>query len=150
MSEQIEELRSQLRGLEDRSLIHDVLYAYGAALDYGDRELFLGCFTSDAEYVVAMRTGGDSGMELHGHVQLGAYFDGHTHAPDAWHKHITTNPAVVIEGDTATATSYFIRVDAAPEAGPATVVASGRYRDQLGREDGRWRIRRRVCEVENL
>ncbi len=146
----IDELIARLKHLEDEAAIQSTLYAYGSALDYGDREQFLRCFTPDADYYVDMRISGPGAMEFHGHDQLTAYFDDHTHAPAAWHKHITANPAVTVDDDTATATSYFIRVDAGTEAGSATVLASGRYQDQLVREQGRWRIRSRRCEVENL
>jgi ketosteroid isomerase-like protein len=147
----IDRLVDRLRRLEDDAAVQTTLYAYGAALDYGDRQQFLGCFTPDADYLVTMRIGGaGSGMQFHGHDQLGAYFEGHTHAPAAWHKHITTNPSITIDGDTATASSYFIRVDAEGAAGPATVIASGRYQDTLVRDGARWRIRSRRCEVENL
>ena len=58
---------------------------------------------------------------------------------------------VTVDGDRATVTSYFIRVDAGAEAGPAVVTASGRYLDEFVRDDaGHWRIRSRRCEVENL
>jgi hypothetical protein len=97
-----------------------------------------------------MRIGGERVLEFHGHDELTGYFDGHTHAPSAWHKHITTNPTVTIDDDTATVTSYFIRVDAPDDAGPATVLASGRYRDTFVRDGARWRIRTRECKVENL
>jgi ketosteroid isomerase-like protein len=146
----IDDLEARLQRLEDEAAVQATLYAYGAALDYGDRDQFLGCFTSDAAYQVSMRIGGPTGMDFHGHDQLTAYFDGHTHAPAAWHKHVTTNPSVTVHGDTASATSYFIRVDAGDGAGPATVLASGRYQDTLVREGGRWRIRTRRCEVENM
>jgi hypothetical protein len=97
-----------------------------------------------------MRVRGNGILEYHGHGELASYFDGHTHAPTAWHKHITTNAAIVVEGDAASATSYFVRVDAGEDAGPATVVASGRYLDRLVRQDARWRILERRCQVENL
>jgi 3-phenylpropionate/cinnamic acid dioxygenase small subunit len=150
MPDTIAELAARLRRLEDESAIHATLYAYGASLDYGDREQFLDCFTADAEYIVAMRAGSVPGMELRGHDQLTGYFDRHTHAPTAWHKHVTTNPMIAVDGDTASATSYFLRVDAAGDAGPATVFASGRYQDSLVRDGSRWRIRTRRCEVENM
>ena len=37
---------------------HAGTIAYGEALDYGDRKLFLDCFTPDADYIVEMRLGG--------------------------------------------------------------------------------------------
>ena len=143
-------LVERLTRLEDQAAIRDTLYAYGTALDYGDRDQFLRCFTPDADYYVSMRIGAAGAFEFHGLDQLSGYFDGHTHAPAAWHKHITTNPTITIDGDSAAATSYFVRVDAGGEAGPATVLASGRYQDQLVRDRGTWRIRSRRCEVENL
>ncbi len=145
------DVAERLARLEDERAIMATLYAYGTALDYGDRRLFLDCFTPDAEYVVEMRIGSDAGFRCDGHDALGVYFDGHTHAPGAYHKHVTTNPTVTSHGSTATATSYFLRVDAAPASGPAVVLASGRYIDRLIREEnGAWRISSRLAEVENL
>jgi len=144
-------LAERVARLEDERAVLATLYAYGSSLDYGDRGGFLDCFTPDADYVVEMRLGADGNFRFRGHDELGAYFEGHTHAPDAWHKHVTVNPSVACAGDTATATSYFLRVDAAPTSGPAVVLASGRYADELVRaDDGKWRIRARRCEVENL
>ena len=144
-------LADRLDRLEAERAIVATLYAYGHALDYGDRDQFLGCFTPDAVYVVAMRIGTDRGFKFHGHRELTQYFDGHTHAPAAWHKHVTTNPMIRVEGDRATATSYFVRVDAGAKAAPAAIVASGRYLDELVRDaTGGWRISSRRCEVENL
>jgi ketosteroid isomerase-like protein len=146
----IEELTERLDRLENERAIVDTMYAYGTSIDYGDRDRFLACFTDDADYVVVMRSG-DGGFSFHGHDELAQYFEDHTHAPAAWHKHVTTNPSVTVDGDTADAISYFLRVDAAAESGPAFVLASGRYLDEFVRErDGSWRIRFRRCEVENL
>jgi ketosteroid isomerase-like protein len=144
------DLVQRLARLEDERAIVATLYEYGQALDYGDRGLFLDCFTPDADYFVEMRLGPEGNFEFHGHEHLTEYFDGHTHAPGAWHKHVTANPAVRVAGDHAEATSYFLRVDS-PASGPAVVLASGRYVDELTRDGtGRWRIRSRRCEVENL
>ena len=144
-------LTERLDHLESERAIVATLYAYGHALDYGNRDEFLGCFTTDAVYVVTMRINADNGFEFHGHDELTGYFDNHSHAPEAWHKHITTNPMVTVNGDRANATSYFVRVDAGAEPAPAAITASGRYLDELLRDDYRhWRIRSRRCEVENL
>jgi len=147
----INALAGRLARLEDERAIVATLYAYGTALDYGDRELFLDCFTADASYVVAMRLGADNGFTFNGHDELREYFDNHTHAPVAYHKHVTVNPTVVIDDGDASASSYFLRVDSGPASAPAVVFASGRYVDQLTRDgNGRWRIRARRCEVENI
>ena len=138
--------------LEAERAIADTLYAYGRGLDYGERDVFLNCFTDDADYRVDMRIGGESTLHYRGQAELAEYYESHTHAPDAWHKHVTTNPSITIDGDTATTVSYFLRVDAATDdAGAAWILASGRYVDEFVRgDDGGWRIRSRRCEVENL
>jgi 3-phenylpropionate/cinnamic acid dioxygenase small subunit len=146
----MEDLSVRLGRLEDERAIVSTLYRYGEALDHDDRDEFLGCFTADAEYLVSMRIDTSHEFGFHGHEELGAYFDGHSHAPAAFHKHITTNPLVTVDGDTADVRSYFVRVDS-PGAGPAVVLAAGRYLDRFRRsDDGRWCIEARRCEVENL
>jgi hypothetical protein len=133
------------------------MYAYGRALDDGDRDAFLDWFTDDADsvvdhYVVDMRLGGCAVLSFHGRDELAGYHEWHTHAPDAWHQHVATNPAITIDGDTATAVSCFLRLDSDAEtAAPSAVSSSGRYVDELVRGgDGAWRIGSRLCEVENL
>lgn len=144
-------IAERLARLEDERAVVATLYAYGTALDYGDRDLFLECFTADADYRVEMRLSREGSFRYCGHDELGGYFDRHTHAPAAYHKHVLVNPTIVCDGDTATATSYFLRVDAPAASGPAVVLASGRYTDTLVRDpNGKWRIRSRRCEVENL
>jgi len=131
--------------------ILDVLYAYGHALDYGGLETFLACFTEDADYVVTFRIEPARNFSFHGHEELTGYFNGHTHAPEAWHKHVTTNASITVDGWHATSTSYFLRVDAGAQPAPSQVVASGRYLDELVRDRwGNWRIASRIAEVENL
>ena len=147
----IRDFTERLARIEDERAIVATLYAYGTALDYGDRDLFLDCFTADASYVVVMRLEAQAGFTFHGHDELRGYFDNHTHAPAAYHKHVTVNPAITIDGDEASASSYFLRVDSGQESAPAVVFASGRYVDKLTRDDrGRWRIVSRLCEVENM
>jgi len=146
----MDDLQDRLARIEDERAIVAILYRYGDALDHGDRDEFLDCFTPDAEYLVQMRIESSGGFTFEGHEQLRGYFDGHTHAPAAFHKHVTVNPLVTVNGGAADAQSYFLRVDS-PAAGPAVVSAAGRYIDHLERGiDGRWRIRSRRCEVENL
>ena len=52
------ELAARVARLEDERAVVATLYAYGEALDYGDRKLFLDCFTPGADYIVEMRLGG--------------------------------------------------------------------------------------------
>ena len=146
----MDDLHDRLARIEDERAIARALYRYGDALDHGDRDEFLDCFTPDATYLVHMRLESSDGFTFEGHEQLRDYFDGHTHAPAAFHKHVTVNPLITVNGTVADAQSYFLRVDS-PAPGPAVVMAAGRYIDRLERgPDGGWRIRSRRCEVENL
>ncbi len=145
-----DQLRTQLQSLLDEKAIVATLYRYGDALDHGHRDRFIDCFTPDAEYVVKARVDPSMGFTFVGHDQLRGYFDGHTHAPDAFHKHVTVNPQVDVDDGAADVQSYFLRIDS-PGAGPGIVLAAGRYIDRFERgDDGGWRIRSRICEVENL
>ena len=81
--------------------------------------------------------------------QLAAFIAGHTHAPQRWHKHLLAEPVIMVEGDTATALSYWVRVDSYEDG--IYMRGFGRYRDQLVRcADGRWRFTERVIEAEAM
>ena len=128
-------------------------YAVTAKIGEGGMgEVYRAVKSLEARGAVSIRTPmPETNHAARGDGELTGYFDGHTHAPAAWHKHITTNSIVTVDGDQATANSYFVRVDASAEAGAAFIVASGRYLDELVRDaTGHWRIRSRRCEVENL
>jgi hypothetical protein len=57
--------------------------------------------------------------------------------------HLLTNFVITVTGDTATAWSRWAFV--VPGAAGATIAQAGRYDDTLVRENGRWRIKRRVA-----
>ncbi|MGE0881063.1 MAG: nuclear transport factor 2 family protein [Acidimicrobiia bacterium] len=146
----IDELRRRLDAYDDEKAIVAAMYRYGDALDHDNRDEFLACFTPDARYDVIMRFEPANSFAFTGHAELTQYFKGHTHRPNAFHKHVTTNPLVTVHGDTADAQSYFLRVDSL-SPGNATVLAAGRYVDKFVRsDDGTWKIKTRRCEVENL
>jgi ketosteroid isomerase-like protein len=74
-------------------------------------------------------------------------FRAHTHAPDAYHKHLLIEPRVRLDGDLASVESMFSRFDRY-EDGPK-IRSFGRYLDVLRRcEDGRWRFEERCVERE--
>ena len=104
----MDDLADRLGRLEDERAILATLYRYGASLDHDNREEFLDCFTVDADYLVSMRVDPSKEFGFHGHEELGVYFDGHTHAPTAFHKHVTTNPLVALDGHLADVQSYFL------------------------------------------
>ena len=139
MSQAIEQ---RLRLLEDERAIVDTLYAYGHAIDYGLRDEWLDCWTETA--VLHWPHESYTGRE-----EIARAFDGHSHAPERYHKHVLVEPRIRVDGDRATAESYFTRFDATVD-GPL-VRSFGRYRDLLVRcDDGRWRFQERRAERESL
>ena len=138
----LERLENRLAELEDERGILDTLSAYAHSLDYGDREQWMDCWTADAELKWPHWT-------FTGPDEIGRAFDEHSHAPQAFHKHVMIEPMIHIDGDHATASSYFARLNDSP-SGPI-VRSFGRYLDELRRcPDGRWRLARRVAERESL
>jgi 3-phenylpropionate/cinnamic acid dioxygenase small subunit len=136
-------IEERLRLLEDERQIVRTLYQYAHALDYGELSLFLDCFQSDAVYHTSSRG------TFHGHGEITTFFNGHTHAPAHYHKHLVTNPTIEIAGEQAAVTSYFVFSRTASN-GPY-LKNFGRYDDQLTRcTDGSWRFLTRRIHVEAI
>src|SRR5260370_32799603 len=143
-------LVQRLRVLEDERGVLATLHRYGHALDYGAEEGWVDCFAADAHYEVREPGHGTAGRvrTYDGRGELAAFAARHTRAPEHFHKHVVVDPIIAVDGDRASAVSYFLRLDHVD--GERVVYAFGRYRDELGRgEDGRWRFAVRIAEVES-
>ncbi len=137
-------ITQRLQVLEDKRAILNTLHAYGHCLDYGDEEGFMDCWTADAVLGWTVYAG-----PLLGHERIRAGFRAHTHAPDAWHKHLLAEPQISLHGDTARVHSMFFRLDPYVSTAGPEIYAFGRYIDTLRRcADGRWRFTERVVEKE--
>ena len=147
-------LSERIQRLEDEREITRQLYAYGQCIDYGAKDAFVAIFTADAVLTYSWDTANtvvDSGraapLRYEGTEAIREFVLGHTSAPDVYHKHMLMEPTVEVDGDRATALSYFSRFDRSRN-GPL-VSSFGCYRDLFVRcPDGRWRIRERRAEVE--
>jgi len=138
------DIAQRLQWLEDQRAIVRTLHAYGHTLDYGDEAGFIDCFASDGELGWSMYP-----QPLKGHEQIRTGFRRHTHAPDAWHKHMLVQPQVTVQGDSALVLSMFFRLDPYISTAGPEIYAFGRYIDTLVRcADGHWRIRSRIVEKE--
>lgn len=136
-----------LRMLLDERAVLQTMYQYSHALDYGDEPSFLECFTDEGIWASTSRWGNQP-RRYEGRDGQQRFFRQHTHAPARYHKHLLCDPRITIDGDTAHAESYFVRIDES-EPGP-WICAFGRYKDTLVRfDDGRWRFRERSIESEN-
>ncbi|NGP06758.1 nuclear transport factor 2 family protein [Rhodococcus sp. 14C212] len=161
--EQNRSLEERLRAVEARLAIGELLNRYAQALDYGDEDTFVDCFTETARYDMYLppdsedppfpARGGelvDGCLRYTGHTAMRAFIEGHTRAPFVIHKHYAVNPIITVDGSTASSVSYMLRLDVSPEH-TVYVRAFGRYVDDLIEcADGRWRIAHRRAYAENL
>ena len=142
------DLRARVALLMAERAVLDTLYRYGHSIDYGLEEEWLDCFAADGAFDVRYRVGAKPSRRYEGRSELAGFIAAHSRAPNHWHKHLLYEPLVTVDGDRATARSYFARLDADGNGTPS-VRAFGRYLDELVRgSDGRWRFVERVAEVE--
>jgi hypothetical protein len=145
----LDTLSARVAALEDERAITATLHRYGHTIDYGLEAEWVACFTPDARYEIRSRA--TAGVVVaRGAAELAAFAAGHTRAPGRFHKHLTANVMVRLDGDRAAAESFYARLDATPGAVPY-IFSFGRHRDQLLRcPDGRWRFTERIAESEAL
>ena len=119
-----------------------LVYAYAERLDLGDLAGVASLFGRDATYRSdwGSHRGADEVLAvLRKRVKL------HDGIPRT--KHVTTNVAVEVDGDAATARSYFTVFQATPVL-PLQPIISGRYQDRFARTDGGWRFADRRIFVD--
>lgn len=117
--------------------ISNVLSAFARLADEGTVEELQDLFTADAEWSMPGAVWRGRANVLAGLMSLRDL--GHA-GPDSGNRHVITNQEVHADGDRATARSCFLLVH---NGTPAAIVAVGSYRDELRRENGRWRVARR-------
>ncbi len=118
--------------LDERDITR-LLAQYCQFCDDGRFDELVDCFTPDAEFLYGSQA-------ATGTAALRDFFVA-AQPPERRGKHITTNVVVEVEGDSATASSDFVFF---ARAGNELVVrVVGRYRDELLRDAGTWRIQRR-------
>jgi ketosteroid isomerase-like protein len=140
-------LQARLQAIEDRNAILDTLMRYGNALDYGDVERLVDCFTEDAVRETWRPDGTCNRWE--GAAGTREFAMTHSHAPEKYHKHLILNTIVELYGDAAEVDSYMFRFDAG-SGDKSYVWGFGRYLDSMRRDaDGRWRIHKRVTHIED-
>jgi uncharacterized protein (TIGR02246 family) len=131
----------RLQRLEDLDEIRQLFIAYGHHLDAGDVQAYSELFATDGELLLGPMghaTGPEAIRELMAKV-LGRV-TGRSY-------HLVTNPVIHLDGDRATSEVLWTVIR--PDAGGRLEVAMfGRHRDELVREAGRWRFRRRRGVVD--
>lgn len=123
-------------GSDEGTAITNELYRYAELVDEG---LFdeVGELMEHCTFRYGDGAGGPSGPQAIAAMYrdtLVTYDDGTPRT-----RHITANPIIEIDGDTARVRSVYIVLQQAPDA-PMQPIISGRYHDTLRRIDGRWRF----------
>lgn len=136
---------------DDRGIRHTMdLYAH--AMDYGEEEIWRDCFTDDALFLVNdAQKGFEEIYRVQGGDTLSAYIAAYPRPPAIFAKHICSQILIRVDGDEATAESFWLALNSAggPAGGQPNIMAFGRYRDRLVTcPDGRWRFSQRICETE--
>src|SRR5271169_2213904 len=124
--------------VEDRLAINDLFVRYTTALDVGDVETVVGCFTEDA-VLESPAIGVIAGREAI--RAFAARFAGLREGGTQF-RHMISNFAAEVEDQRARATCYLLvlvtRDDKSRQLPP------GRYQCEAVKEGGEWRFRRRV------
>ena len=157
-AERMAQLEARLERLENLESIRDSLHRYAHSIDYGRQSDWVDCFTQDGRFVFKFLPGkspypgpepaGGAVFAFQGSAELTGFIQGHSRAPQVFHKHLMIEPLIDLQGDTAHVSSYFVLM-LEMEDGSRDVFTFGRYLDVMRRgPDGRWRFLERVAEVE--
>jgi hypothetical protein len=136
-------LEARLQRLEDGEAIRLLLDRYIELNESRDYAAYSKLFAKDGELVTRRgRATGPQGI----HEFLEKNFGAGTRAPNdplQGSSHVLSNIKIVVDGDTATATSRWTLVTRGDGTRPQ-VSQAGRYEDKLVRESGVWKFRQRV------
>jgi uncharacterized protein (TIGR02246 family) len=127
---------ARVQRLEDLLEIHQLFVDYGLALDAGDFDTYASLFAKDGEVMIGpmgRAKGRDEIRELMSGMLSGGVGSSY---------HIISSPQVQLDGDTATSQVMWSVVNLADD-GQARLTMIGRHKDDLVREEGRWKIARR-------
>jgi uncharacterized protein (TIGR02246 family) len=126
-----------MTNFEDRAAIHDLFTRYCCALDNGEVETVVGCFTVDAVLKSPV-------IDIKGKDEIRAFAGRFAaqRAAGTQFRHMVTNIAVTIDGDHATATAYLLVLIS--QDGSHRTLPPGRYECDLVKEHGAWRFARRT------
>ena len=124
--------------LEDRAAIHDLFTRYCCALDNGEIEVVVDCFTVDAILKSPV-------IDIRGRDEIRAFAGRFAAQPatGTQFRHMVSNIAVTITGNRATASAYLLVLIS--NDGDHRSLPPGRYACELIKEDSnQWRFSRRT------
>ncbi len=141
---------SRLQALEDREAIRELQATYCFLVDDGHfDELVKSCFTEDSRCDFRMPGSGVDPFLAEGHLEIRAFFKDIVAGLLRDMSHTIHNQRITLEGDHASAQSYF-ELTAIDNASGEAVLGGGRYVDRFRRLGGSWRFQERRAEIQRL
>ncbi len=131
-----EELAARVQRLEDIMAIHQLFIDYGHALDAGDFDAYADLFAEDGEVLL-----GPMGR-ARGREEIKALMTKALSGGVGSSFHIISSPQVQLDGDRASSQVMW-SVVSRDDNGRASLTMIGHHRDDLVRENGRWKFARR-------
>ena len=123
-------------------MINDLFVRYTTALDAGEVDTIVGCFTEDGALespVVGVHAGQAA---IRAFAERFARF----RERGSQLRHFISNLAVQVDGDTARATCYLLNV--ITKGGKTELMAPGRYDCKLAKVDGEWLFKHRLVVLD--
>jgi hypothetical protein len=140
-------MAERLQALEDKEAIHALLERFFEYQETRQIENYANLVAKDGEMILrrGRTSGGPAGIIASMTRGGGSAAGGgeNAPAPAIRMRHILSNVHIEVKGDAATAQSRFTLISVGDDNRPR-VGGSGRYRDDLVRENGEWKIRKRV------
>ena len=128
--------------VDDRLMINDLFVRYTTALDAGDVETIVSCFTEDGA-LESPAVGVYSGRQ--GIREFAARF-ARFRAGGSQLRHFISNLVVDVDGDAARATCYLLTT--ITQNGRTELMPPGRYDCRLTRVDGAWLFTHRLVVLD--
>ncbi len=128
--------------------IEQLIYAYCHRVDRGTPDDVAALFAPDA----VLRPFYDDHYEVRGRAGVRswyAYYEEHFKSAVRHLKHMVMSPLIEVQGDTASGVSYLLASAETIASGDA-FTATGTYRDQYLRLDGRWLFKTRQIDLEMM
>lgn len=128
--------------------IENLLYRYAECIDQGDLDALADLFTHGR---ICGVENGPPETVFEGRDRVRSLYDAtvqlHGRTPKT--KHVTTNAQIQVDGDTATARSYYL-VTQATDSLPLQIIITGHYHDTFRVIDGTWWFDTRVMFVDQV
>jgi len=128
--------------IEDRFAINDLFVRYTTALDAGDVDTIVACFTEDGALESPLVG------KYAGHAGIRAFSERFAMLPrrGVQLRHVISNLAMTVTGDTAHAKCYLTNIVTID--GKSQLMPPGRYECELRKVDGAWLFHNRLVILD--